>query len=353
MVGKVRGHVADAQRLEREERSQRKAVDQNSSNRLLSKRELQGEWDASRVLYTTLNGELRTITASDLDAFRKNMEVAQKSFKGGGITARQVLDLAASKPLKYKNPQKENAISDLDKAKREIKTAIAASAKNNDIRFITSAGTGSKVTRHYVTIRMNGMDGAIRQLSLIKSGDKAELKKVARWLRKQKLAFDCDCERHKYFFRYVATIGGFAAGRPETAYPKITNPKLQGVACKHVLRAMNEFDSSTVVLSFIERLLAGVHSSKNNRANVRLSEAEAKKQQKARKRVIKTSDDRKEEARRRRSINAAHRAVKQAERLQGRQPAATKRYKEALERGELTTDDLIAMLVNNGINPGK
>ena len=80
-----------------------------------------GQWDAGKVLFTTLNGGLTAITGDDLARFRRNMTLAKKQagFKGGGITARQVIDLAAAKPLKYRTEQPRDAASDLDKARRE------------------------------------------------------------------------------------------------------------------------------------------------------------------------------------------------------------------------------------------
>ena len=352
MVGKIRGHVGEARRIAREEARERAAEGKRPGNKLLSKKDLQGEWDATRVMFTTMGGELRPLTSKDLDAFRKNMEVAQKAFKGGGITARQVLDLATNKPLRYKHPDIENAASDIEKAKRQIRNSIAASAKGDTVRFVTSASQTSKVTKHHVTVKMHALKGAIRQLAIIKQGDKKAIRKVAAWLVKQKLSFDCDCERHRYFFRYVATIGGFAAGRPETAYPKITNPRLQGVACMHVIRTMNEIDSSSVVLAFFERLLTKIHASDTNNASLQTSEKDAQKQLKARKRAIKTTGDRETAAQKQRAYRAAQKAARSAKRLQGKKPAATKRYEEALASGQMTTADLIALLVKNNIDPG-
>ncbi len=62
--------------------------------------------------------------------------------------------------------------------------------------------------------------------------------KVSYYLTKSYLKFDCDCGRHRFWYRYISTIGGFNAGRDETGFPKIRNPQLTGVACKHVLRTL-------------------------------------------------------------------------------------------------------------------
>ncbi len=352
MVGKIRGHVSEIKAQASAESRQRLEAEQAPSNTFLSKNDVQGEWDASRVLFTTLGGKLRTLNANDLAAFRHNMQLAQKNFSGSGITPRQVLDLASSKPLKYRNPAKEGAISDLDKAKREIKTALAVSANNNEVRFITSASPGSDVRRHHVTVKLNALDQAATRLAAVPATDTKTLKQTARWLRSQKVSFDCDCKRHRYFFRYVATLGGFAMGRQERAYPKITNPGLQGVACKHVLRAMNELDSSMVVLGFIENLLKKIQKSNSSRASFQISQKEAEQQAAKKTRAIMTTEDRKIAAAKKREQRAITASAKNAPRLADHQAKLTRTYESKLKSGEITTADLIALLARNNINPG-
>lgn len=54
-----------------------------------------------------------------------------------------------------------------------------------------------------------------------------------------RVSIDCNCGRHTYWYRYLATIGNFAVTPPkENVFPKIRNPKLRGACCKHVLKAM-------------------------------------------------------------------------------------------------------------------
>lgn len=300
-LGKVRGHVGEARsRFQKDKREREEAgrlpITQNI---ILTEREVRGDWDAARVLWTTLGGRLHHITADDLAAFRQNMRVAKRHFKGvGGITARQVLDLASSRPLNYEkfSPNADLAYrSDIDKAKREITMAVPVSARNDEIRFITNAGPGSKVSRHNVIVRLNAFSEAAAMVASTDLKDKKTPRQAANWLRKQKLAFDCDCERHRYFFRYVATIGGFAAGRLETGYPKIRNPHLKGVACKHVLRVMAELESSGAALSFLEKHLARVSE---YQAHTVMSQKEAEAAAKRRKTQIKTTEERKADAQR-------------------------------------------------------
>lgn len=310
-IGKVRGHVSESKGRFDTDRRERDAAGRAPADKniILTEREVRGDWDAGRVLFTTLGGQARPITADDLAAFRQNMRQAERRFKGGkGITARQVIDLASATPLRYVSAGQPS--SDIDKARREINMATPVSALNGTIRFMTNAGPDSKVSRHHVVVNLHEFENAAAQLAAASTKDGKTPKQVANWLRKQKLSFDCDCERHRYFFRYVASIGGFAAGRKETGYPKIRNPRLMGVACKHVLRVMTELESSTSVLRFLEKHMASVSEYK---ARTQLTQMEAEDALKAKAPArIKTSDQRKVEAQRAREKRETAKAAKKA-----------------------------------------
>ena len=352
-LGKIRGHVSQARERFSKDAREREAAGRlpRSQNIILTEKEVRGDWDASRILMTTLGGEPRPITANDLAAFRQNIRTAQRKFGArAGITARQIIDLASGRPLGYTSPDGSYR-SDIDKARREITSAIPLSAVNGTIRFATNAGPNSKVNRHYVTVNLLEFESAAAKLAATEKKDKQTPKQVANWLRKQKLAFDCDCERHRYFFRYVATIGGFAAGRKETGYPKIRNPKLQGVACKHVLRVMTELESSNTVLRFLENHLQRVSEYKSRTAMTQ-KQAEKILKEKKRTTTIKTSAQRKAEAEKRRAAYAAKNAVKRdAKKVQKapKSPAtkratAQKELQSMMERLGLTPEQIIAIL---------
>ncbi|EPA1084307.1 phage tail protein, partial [Escherichia coli] len=68
--------------------------------------------------------------------------------------------------------------------------------------------------------------------------------------------FDCDCGRHQYWYRYIATAGNFALAPPkEYAFPKIRNPNLKGIACKHVIHAMTRLQSASWQLRIGQAML--------------------------------------------------------------------------------------------------
>lgn len=165
-LGKVKGHVGEAKDRFSADKKQREEAEKSPKSIILTKQEVQGEWDANRVLMTTIGGGSRRITSDDLATFRHNMRMAQSRFKGGkGITARQVIDMASSQPLSYVSANPNEASSDIDKARKEITSGIPVSAHNGMVRFITNAGKDSDVTRHHVVVMFNAFDEAGHKLA--------------------------------------------------------------------------------------------------------------------------------------------------------------------------------------------
>lgn len=282
---KIKGHVAEAKARLAEDVAQRKAAEKAPASIIFSKQDAQGGYDAHRALMTTLGGQHRLITATDIATFRANIRKFQSRLTSAGITAKQVIYLASSKPIR--NPT--TGSTDLSRADSEIRVSIpvtamvtsAAGRKSLDVRFQTNAGPNSEVTRHNVLVRFFGYDEQARALSATPStGDKPKQaitpKQAANALRRGYLAFECDCKRHRFFFRYLATAGGFNAGRDEHGYPKLTNPGLHGVACKHVLRTMAEINSSMPVLGFLERAMTKAMLSADNTVRHQQSQADAR-----------------------------------------------------------------------------
>lgn len=341
--GKVKGHVGEAKERFEADAKQRAGAEAATGSTILTDKMLQsGRWDSGKVLYTTLNGGKTEITANELATFRHNMQLAKRQAgfaTGKGITARQVIDLASAKPLAYLPKRPDGAGSDIDRARKEITMGVPVSALHDCVRFITNAGGSTpSVTRHHVTIQLAGFRNAVDAI-IASGGDSATVRKQANKMRKGGLKFDCSCDRHRYFLRYVATIGGFNAGRDETGFPKIRNPGLKGVACKHVLRVMAELESSNAVLRFLERHLQGVSAYKAN-TTVKQTKAEEAIQSKSAAR-IKTSAQRVVEARKAREKAALARAAKVAASKSSKKIApATRKIQSALSSGKISQSDL-------------
>lgn len=250
---KLRGSASDAKARAAEDAAQRKAAGEAKHSIILNAKDVQGEYDANRVLMTTLGGQVRPITAEDLATFRFNVRAVQSRYTSG-IRARQVLDL--SLPI------------DRTRANEQIRSAVPVSARGGVVRFMTNAGPDSDVTYHHVTVEFLSYASAA-------SGARGDAKKSAAWLRREPLKIECDCGRWRYWYRFIATIGGFNAGRDETGFPKVRNPKLHGVACKHILRVMADVESSGTVLSFLTRLIDKARARDDNRVSVQMGQKEA------------------------------------------------------------------------------
>ena len=319
-IGKIKGAAGEARANFAADATQRKSAGQSARSIILHPGEVRGEYEAARLLMTTLGGKPRIITHEDLATFRQNVRNAQRQFKGG-ITARQVLDLSLE--------------PDRQRAREQIKMAVPAGAKNGVVRFITNSGPNSDVPRHHVAVEFTAFDQAVASGAM-------SAKQAAAWVRKQPIRFDCDCSRTRYWFRYIATIGGYNMnppyGRPETGFPKIRNPRLTGVACKHALRVMAEIESSAGILAFLTKLIEKARANDDGAAQIRNTQKDAEalaKKQASRVRDIKTSAIRQNDREAARAKKALQEAAKKA-------PAPKKRA--AATRKASTTEGAAAIL---------
>ncbi len=209
--------------------AQREAL--QAATNLLKPGEIAGDYNAARMLGTTLGGKMRPITAEDLKAFAASVKALGKKYTGG-ITARQVIDMSA--PI------------DRERANAQIRTAVPMAHKDGVIHFVTNAGPDSDVSRHHVYVEFLNWSAAV--------ASPAPAKDLARELFEGRVRWRCDCGRFTYWYSYIATVGQFIYGDQQVNFPKIRNPKLIGVACKHGLRVMQQL-SSPAVRQRIERLI--------------------------------------------------------------------------------------------------
>ena len=180
-----------------------------------------GNYDVKRALLTTLNikeGEpARPITRDDIIAFQENIRVLADKYTKG-ITARTVVNLSHN--------------DDIERANKEIPLAAPVSRAAGLVHFITNASKGSDVPNHHVNVEFMNFGSVVSDI------EKQTTTTIKNRLSEGKIKFECDCGRYKYWYRYMATIGGYGLGRQEPGFPKIRNPNLMGVACKHALRVM-------------------------------------------------------------------------------------------------------------------
>lgn len=208
--------------------------------------------DAAKLLTTTLGGQRRAITLDDLRAFSSSANKLGKRFKGG-ITARGIIDHSLE--------------VDRDRANREIRTAVVVKASAGMLHFVTNAGPDSDVTRHHVHV----------DFPAFKAYASAPLKPdvLARRMLDGPLRFECDCGRFTFWYRFLATKGGFVHGRAETGFPRIRNPKLVGVSCKHGLRVMQALLKDANVKAQAAKMIAAAQRNDTKAQTVTAAEAQA------------------------------------------------------------------------------
>lgn len=182
-----------------------------------------GKKTAVGVLSTTLGGKVRAITSEDLRTFKASVDRLKGKLRGG-ITAAEAVA--------------QSAPEDHDRCRKEIPTAVPFRLASGVVSFSTSASKGSDAVRHIVTMSFDGWAAAVAS-----PGTPLQ---AAASLAQAPLRFECDCGKFTFWLRYVATIGGWVHGRPESGFPKIRNPELRGVCCKHSLRVMLELPSMAV-----------------------------------------------------------------------------------------------------------
>lgn len=237
-IGRIHGSSKEAKELFRANEARRKTAKNILDDKML------GSGDGlSQELRTVINGEYRPLTHEDLALFRRRADAIReqsttKQLKGG-IRPQQVIAMAKPSPNIHGDYQKAPN-TDIGRANSQIHMAVLAGANKGLLRFVTNASGETKgVYRHHVNVRLMSYGEAVAMPK-----DPKQASKIGKWLSGEPVRFECDCGRHDFWFRYVASIGGWAEGRIETGYPKVRNKNLIGVACKHVLRVMRELNTS-------------------------------------------------------------------------------------------------------------
>lgn len=174
-------------------------------------------------------------TTDDMKQFIASRTAHRKQFKSSvpGITYPQLVAQSTQIDIKRAN----NKVND----GTGIKSAAFLGMQHNMAIVSVKASEDSVHAHHRVKIRFEGWDQAVEDIG----DDKRQPAAIARALCADRVSFDCDCGRHQYWYRYMATAGNYAVTPPkEFAFPKIRNPDLAGVACKHVLHAITRFQSA-------------------------------------------------------------------------------------------------------------
>lgn len=272
----IRGAARELASRTRERRDERSAAEP----RILRPEDIVGEYDAARLLHTTLDGKARPITLRDLAVFSQNARTAGKKFKGG-VTAQGVIN--------------QSLAVDRQRASQQIRQAIPFRLQASTMIVVTSAGPDSEVSRHMVTLQLLNMPAAI-------ASPKRSME-LAAFVSKGPIKVACDCGRWRYWYSYLATVGNYTAGYRESGFPKIRNPRLVGLGCKHILRACTNLHAG-MYRPFIIRAMDGQRRSLEEKFSVQMTPAQARDLAARRVNQVRTTEERRTAALRR-AANAA------------------------------------------------
>lgn len=179
-------------------------------------------------------------STDDLKRFEQ-MAKRYKKRRGNtqGITFLEVTARGRSIDVKRAN----NNVSDGSGISR---ASLIALRSGNTAFIRVKASMKSEHQEHMVRVRFEEWDDALRNAGGHGKDNDSGFMAAVKQACRGRVSFDCDCGRHQYWYRYVATLGNFQLSPPkEFAFPKIRNPNLVGVACKHVTKALTMLQSPT------------------------------------------------------------------------------------------------------------
>jgi len=182
----------------------------------------------------TTEGE--AFTREDLIALEKSKKNFERRYdkNTAGITYPQLVAGSREIDIKRANNQVNDGSG--------ITGANLVAIKANVAVFRVKASQKNGDDDHMVSVRFETWDVHMADADPTVKG----YQKATRKATTDRISIACDCGRHQYYYRYLATIGNYCLAPPkEFAPPKIRNPKNIGVACKHVLHATNKLQSPT------------------------------------------------------------------------------------------------------------
>ncbi|HFF9481077.1 TPA: phage tail protein [Serratia marcescens] len=182
----------------------------------------------------------------DLKGFEASRDATKKKFTNTqpGITYAQLVAHSQSIDVKRANNNVDDGSG--------ISSASFIGLKHNVAQIRVTASNRSLDSSHLVQLRFEEWEDALENVT----NDRAALMRLVRKLVVGRTSINCDCGRYMYWYRYIATAGNFTIAPPkEYVFPKIKNPNLRGVACKHIIHAFTRMQGAGWQARIIESLL--------------------------------------------------------------------------------------------------
>ena len=175
---------------------------------------------------------------------RKALELYKKHFEKG-VTIQNALDMSLD--IDFQRMREDlSAAYIMGNSKGMMTFNVKASGKYLQNKY--GVASNKKATNHEVNISFD--IGGIKRA--VEDGlSSADI------LYNTPIAFQCDCGRHTFWYRYIWTLMGASIGLQEKAFPSVRNRELKGLFCKHGIRAVLLMKNKGFVSTF-ERYLKRV-----------------------------------------------------------------------------------------------
>jgi len=140
------------------------------------------------------------------------------------------------KGLNVKNALDKSLPIDIHRAKTQLKAFYIKTISDGTFKFTVKSSGLYEETSHDVHIKW-----------MIEKYNSEDSKEV---FLNAPIRFQCGCGRHTYWYRYLATKGGWSLGVNENRFPSIRNPNLKGIACKHVIKVLTVLHGASFQRTF-------------------------------------------------------------------------------------------------------
>lgn len=156
------------------------------------------------------------------------------------------------KKINVESAIKHSLKVDIERADTQLSAFYIKTVQENIFKFIVKSSGLHQKDRYQVDIMwdLQGMP-----LDPLKS------KEI---FLKAPIKFQCSCERHTYWYRYLWTKLGASLGLQEYRYPVVKNTNLEGMLCKHGLKVMKSIHKTAFQATF-KRYIENKASQKQTR----------------------------------------------------------------------------------------
>ncbi len=197
------------------------------------------------VLQYGTKGDTVSYTLKDLNQMAQALDTTQGKYREETRGA-PVFELLKASRMRVDIWGKQKGLSDYRKATAEIGNAVLYKIEGSTLHFRVTASGRYKYSYYQVRVRLDEWEKHMRGSSpYTQAAQKAAAGRVS---------IDCTCGRHQYWFRYLATIGGFGLDPAEHGFPKIRNPRLIGAICKHTVKALVVLQSPVIHLRLAKEM---------------------------------------------------------------------------------------------------